>query len=32
MGYRSKDIIAKFLLYGLVAGTIGTAHYVAIIY
>lgn len=25
MGYRSKDIIAKFLLYGLVAGTVGTA-------
>ncbi|MGX7073501.1 FtsX-like permease family protein [Falseniella ignava] len=25
LGYRSKDIIAKFLLYGLVAGTLGTA-------
>ena len=25
LGYRSKDIIAKFLLYGLVAGTVGTA-------
>ena len=25
LGYRSKDIIAKFLLYGLVAGTFGTA-------
>ena len=25
LGYRSKDIIAKFLLYGLVAGTGGTA-------
>lgn len=24
LGYRSKDIIAKFLLYGLVAGTVGT--------
>ena len=24
LGYRSKDIIAKFLLYGLVAGTLGT--------
>ncbi len=25
LGYRSEDIIAKFLLYGLVAGTVGTA-------
>ena len=25
LGYRSKDIISKFLLYGLVAGTVGTA-------
>lgn len=25
LGYRSKDIIAKFLFYGLVAGTVGTA-------
>lgn len=25
LGYRGKDIIAKFLLYGLVAGTVGTA-------
>ena len=25
LGYRSKDIIVKFLLYGLVAGTVGTA-------
>ncbi len=25
LGYRSKNIIAKFLLYGLVAGTVGTA-------
>ena len=25
LGYRSKDIIAKFLLYGPVAGTVGTA-------
>ena len=34
LGYRSKDIIAKFLVYGLVAGTIGSiigsilGHYV----
>ena len=25
LGYSSKDIIAKFLVYGLVAGTVGTA-------
>ena len=34
LGYRSKDIIAKFLIYGMVAGTIGSiigsilGHYV----
>ena len=34
LGYRSKDIIAKFLVYGMVAGTIGSiigsilGHYV----
>ena len=34
LGYRTKDILAKFLLYGLVAGTVGTGigtllgHYV----
>ena len=34
LGYRTKDILAKFLLYGFVAGTVGTGlgtligHYV----
>jgi len=30
LGYHSKDIIAKFVIYGLVAGTLGTllGHYV----